>query len=393
MKRKVVLKQLVLVFSLLLLLFTLPNIALAEPTQTEQDRQFQVVVQGESRIRTPAEDDSAQLTEEQARFQGGIAAAISGLLAISFLLRKRLSLQQQLDSATQALKTYSLPPQSLAPGVAAHLCGSSSAALATLFDLAQRGFLRIEEREPKWGQRVFEIVRRPSSEALQLHEEAFLDALFRHPKIDRVPLSQVVKLSYSKSYQKALEDELMLRGWHSIERLDRRRQFAFLSGFMMALGLLGFALGVGVGWAHSLGAILMGSGGSLILSGLVGLILTLSLSTLTDQGAREAVQWEAFAGYLKEIAQSQQPLSSEVFERYLPFAAGFGLLDQWVNKFFSQSEFTLPDWFVSNPAAKPSQKEDAFAAMILAILAVEVPFASVSSAMGGSSETVLSSVR
>ncbi|MCS6907189.1 MAG: DUF2207 domain-containing protein [Anaerolineales bacterium] len=382
------------ILGVILLLFTLPSVAVARGVFIGEECQFRLAAPVVNLSQMQAENFPPRLTEEQARLQGGAAAAISGLLALTLLLRKRLSLQQRFDYAAQALKVYTLPPQTLMPGLVAHLCGSSSAALATLLDLAQRGLLRVEEKEPKWGQRVFEIVRLPVQESLQPHEEAFLEVLFRYPGRERVSLAQIAKVANSKSYLGALEDELVQRAWHSVERIDQRRRFAIFAGEMMALGLLFFAVGVGVGWSYPFGAILLGSGSGLVLAGFVGIVLTLSLSTLTDQGAQQAAQWKAFADYLKEITQGQhQPLSPETFERYLPYAAGFGFLSEWASYFFSQSKVNIPDWFCSNVAGDPSRAQDAFVAMILVLFAVEVSYAPASSETGGSSETVLSSVR
>jgi len=336
----------------------------------------------------------AEISASTARLQGGIAAAISSLLSITFLLRKRLYFQRQLDGAAKALKLHTLPPQALSPGLAAHLCGSSTAALATLFDLTQRGFLRIEEKKSHWGQSVFEIVRQPIKDPLEPHEEAFLDVLFRFQKIDRVPLSRVVQLAYSKTYQKALDDELTLRGWHSLERTDKRQQFAFLSGAIMTIGLLIFAVGIGIGWRYSAGAILMGSGGGFLLAGLVGLSLSLSLSTLTDEGVHQAVQWQTFATSLKKMTQDEKQQPNPVlFDRYLPFAAGFGFLDQWVSHFFKHSEGTLPDWFSTVNSAERDSAKDAFAAMVLALTATDASYAPVTFEEGGSSETVWSGIQ
>lgn len=336
----------------------------------------------------------AQFLASAARLQGGIAAAISSLLSIIFLLSKSLSFQRQADGAAQALKIYTLPPQALSPGLAAHLCSSSNPALATFFDLAQRGFLRVEEKEHRWGQSVFEIVRQPIIEAPQPHEEAFMDALFRFKKTDCVPLSRLGQLAYSKTYQKALQDELTLRGWHSLERTDKREQFAFLAGSLMVIGLLIFAVGIGIGWRYAFGAILMGSGGGFLLAGFAGLILSLSLSTFSDEGVHQAIQWQAFAAHLREMMQDEkQQLNAVLFDRYLPLAAGFGFLDQWVSHFFKQSQVTIPDWFSNVHSADQESAKDAFAAMVLALTATAASSVPVTFEEGGSSETVLSGIQ
>lgn len=336
----------------------------------------------------------AESPASAARLQWGIAAAISSLLSIIFLLNKRLSFQRQSDGAAQALKIYTLPPQALSPGLAAHLCNSSEPALATFFDLAQRGFLRVEEKELHWGQSVFEIVRQPVKDPLQSHEEAFMDALFRFQKTDRVPLSRVGQLAYSKTYQKALQDELTLRGWHSLERTDKREQFAFLAGSLMAIGLLIFAVGIGIGWRYSFGAILMGSGGGFLLAGFAGLILSLSLSTLSDEGVHQAIQWQAFAAHLREMTQDEkQELNPVLFDRYLPLAAGFGFLDQWVSHFFKQSQVIIPDWFSNVHSADRDSAKLAFATMVLDLTATAASYIPFTSEEGESSETVLSGIQ
>ncbi|RCK74343.1 MAG: hypothetical protein ANABAC_2545 [Anaerolineae bacterium] len=392
MLRKVLSTPLILTLLAFLMLLIFPGLATAKslPDVRFHDyletNPFQPALQGQQT------SSKTEISADSARLQGGIAAAISSLLTITFLLRKRLFYQRQVDGAAQALKTSTLPPQALSPGLAAHLCGSSNAALATLFDLTQRGFLRIEEKDRQWGQRVFEIVRQPIKETLQHHEEAFIDALFQFHKTDRVPLSRVAKLVYSKTYQKALDEELILRGWHSPERMDKREQFAFQSGTIMTIGLLLFAMGIGIGWRYFPGALLLGSGGGFLLAGFVGLILSLSIPTLTNEGRHQAAQWHAFATYLKEVAQDdKQPLNPVLFDRYLPLAAGFGFLDQWVSHFFNQPEVQLPDWFSNICSAGQDSVKDAFAAMILSLKTTDVSYIPVS-LEGGGSETILSGI-
>ncbi len=324
-----------------------------------------------------------QALAAQARWYGGIAAALSGLLALVFILTRWRNLRERVAAAAQVLQNAARPPRALAPGLAAHLCGFPYSPLATLFDLAQRGILMIQEGERKWGQRTFEVVRAPHAEPLQPHEEAFLDALFRQPKQQSVPLSKVAQLAYSKTYQRALDDELLLLGWRSIERVDQRRQFAYLSATLMAVGAVGLAVGIWIGWVHSLGAILIGSGSGLLLVGLVGLILTSSISTLTDEGVHQASQWMSFAAYLKEITQDKVPfINSEIFDRYLPFAAGFGIATQWANNFAKQKGIEAPQWFHSL-GSFTSYSGDDFLAVVQAISAADTSFATTASGADG----------
>lgn len=275
------------------------------------------------------------------------------------------------------------PPSQAPPAVATRLAGKGYPALATLFDLAQRGVLRIDEQTSRWG-RSFTLHRQPAPGALLPHEHGLLDALFqtKHGPSDELPLSKVGSQlgKRQKLFNKPLDEELALAGL-----LDPQREAQ--SQRLIGAGVLGLLAGIvlfGVGmvwgvlavenaqWSMtSVAAVLAGVGVGLFIAGLLALIVSATLSTWTEQGDREAAAWKSFAAYLQDVAKGKEDLLDVTrFERYLPYAAGFGLGEAWVKRFQQQSGFSAPPWFQALHA------DDSAAAFVAVMVASHSSFSS-----------------
>ena len=107
-------------------------------------------------------------------------------------------------------------------------------ALGTLFDLADRGVLQIDELDDKkWYRQhdfMIRLVERPSS--LTLHEQAFLDLLFDTKKgwVDEIKMSKLssqVNSSAWKSYAETLKDEFEAAGY--VSKRAKKRERIYLS--------------------------------------------------------------------------------------------------------------------------------------------------------------------
>jgi uncharacterized membrane protein len=124
-------------------------------------------------------------------------------------------------------------------------------------------------------------------------------------------------------------------------------------------------------------AVLAGAGVGLFIAGLLGLIVSATVSAWTEQGDREAADWKGFAVYLKDVAKGKEDLLDETrFERYLPYAAGFGLGAAWTKRYQQQSGFSVPPWF------QALQTDDSSAAFIAVMVASQASFSSGSGAGG-----------
>jgi uncharacterized membrane protein len=150
-----------------------------------------------------------------------------------------------------------------------------------------------------------------------------------------------------------------------------------LGGVVFGIGMvLGAVSDENAQWGVlPIAAALAGAGAGLFLASLLALIVSATLSTWTEQGEREAADWKGFASYLKDVAKGKDDmLDLTRFDRYLPYAAGFGLGESWVKRYEQQSGFSTPPWF---QALQPDESSAAFVAVMVA------SHASFSSSAGG----------
>ncbi len=316
------------------------------------------------------------------------AAAISGLLGLAGVVLFGLSFRRETNSQASAALPVKTPPTNLPPALAARLVGSNTSFLGTLFDLARKGVLTVAEGPKKWGSRTFEIQRLDHEEAFRPHEQAFIETLFKKAKNDRVPLTDISGLSYSSKYPLALDQELLAAGLRDQERIHRRNRFLIFTGLVVGVGLL-FLVGAftfvlflpdSSQWESILGAVIIGFSAGAVAAGLIGLIVAALISTLSDEGARQASAWSSFSAFLHDMTKGKETVVlPEFFERYLPYAAGFGIATEWAKYFQKQSDIPVPEWF---QGLQQGIDDGSFVAIMAAITVVDST-ASMGGADGG----------
>lgn len=319
------------------------------------------------------------------------AALVTILLGAAGLLLAGVGFRRDAAALPAAPSMHTTPPRQLPPALAARLAGSSTGFLGALFDLAERGLISIEEGPRRWGSRSFEIVRQPAQAPLQPHEQALLQALFRKAKNERVPLTQVAVVSSDRAFNQALDKELSGLGWRDAGRAAKRGRFMAITALGLFLGLSALLVG-GLFWATApvnssqsvfLSAVLIGAGASLSLVGLVGLIAVARISTLSEDGLRQAEAWKGFSAHLRSIAKGSEPATSpDTFARYLAYAAGLGLGTQWGKFFQKMSDVPLPAWM---NAMSASMQDGSFAAMMAVISSADSSAASAAGGAAGAS--------
>ncbi len=146
------------------------------------------------------------------------------------------------------------PPSSLPAGMAGLLTTGGSSptwvqAQGTMFSLAERGLLIIEELPDKTWYRKHDFVVKQVEPltGLRLHEEGFMDMLFtekngRSTSIKLSDMGKKITGSAWKRYQEPLQEELKQGGYLSKSRQKLRTQFFVLSGVLFIVGLLGAVL-------------------------------------------------------------------------------------------------------------------------------------------------------
>ncbi len=257
-------------------------------------------------------------------------------------------------SAHRAPGVRTAPPDSLPPALAGALIQDGSSnwtqAIGTLFDLAQRGVLRIEEvTEKKWYQsRDFEVQLLEQPGDLRAHERGLLDLLFTgrdgwQPTVRLSALRGHLSKQW-KLFGDSLRDEMQLAGYLDPNQKQHKTRLVVLGFILVLAGLVGLLLTM---------VAIVSSGmwppifvvGALFLLGLVAFVLGSSTSLLSTTGRSVQPSWQAFRDHLKAVTKNRVEASAELFEAYLPYAAAFGLAEAWVKFFKRQGLTQAPAWF------------------------------------------------
>ncbi len=258
-------------------------------------------------------------------------------------------------SEQSPMSSYFTPPGDLYPGLAGKLIGSDEGFMGTVFDLAQRNMLEINEQKGFAGTKKYIVVRKDSPQALNAHEKGLLAAMFK-PGQTQASLSEVgQRLAMKKSaFDKPLENEMLQRGWLDPQRRRKRTDLIFLSLFAMFTSMGIFIAGIAAlgelylayPWILVPLAVLSGFGAAGFILSIPVLIYAASFSILTSSGEQQAARWKSFAAYLRAVARGQESaIRPDFFEKYLGYAAGFGLGPSWAKTFQKLGGVPLPAWF------------------------------------------------
>ena len=280
----------------------------------------------------------------------GLATLLLGGLGLFAYFRAN---QRELNLPERTVFPYL--PADLPPAVAGRLIGASNNFMGTIFDLAQRGLLEVREEKGFLGARNYLLERKGGEIPLAPHEQILLEALFK-PGKNQVNLSEVSTQLVSKASQfnKLLDQELIQRGWLDPERQQQKNALIRIGLLVMVAGL-----GISVGAAFATAIFLTGNqalawfmaalagfgGGAFVLSILL-LIYAATYSPLTPPGEEQKIRWISFRSYLDQVSRGQETaIHHDTFERYLAYAADFGLGAAWAKSFRKLGDVPLPAWF------------------------------------------------
>ena len=297
--------------------------------------------------------------------------AASGLLvllggvAILVAWDRSHSRQETLDSVSAFRRTS--PPGQEPPAIAAALVnarhGSIEASLlSTLFDLARRGIVNIEERQKRvlWmRESSYSITRQPGSVSLRPHERELLSIIFETKEGPRDSawfneVGNALSLNHRRLTD-VIKQELESSGFIDAAREKQRKALMIFSIPIFSLGIL--ILAFGLMWTSLAGdslstqSLLMpmmtaSSGFSLFVIGMVVLGYGTSRSPLTDHADQIALNWKSFFDYLKNITRGKEAIvRPDTFDLYLPFSAAFGMVEAWGRFFAKNYQAQVPAWF------------------------------------------------
>jgi len=249
------------------------------------------------------------------------------------------------------------PPSDLPPALV-HLLLREKAnqrqIVATLFDLARRGFIEIIKKEKEYI-----LAKRQGQGGMWPFEVLLYDKLFTEKGIRKIKRTEFelkkrakeqfyspkVTAFYQLLYQEACQRGLFAQGYFQSSRRYRLWGilFFFSAVFTAALALL---FSSGPPYA------LIGAVGQILASFLI--IQTASMiPQKTEKGQKELIAWLSFREFLGDRKPFDFSIQVQgLFEKYLPYAVALEKEVAWVDRFKGMA-IALPSWYVSYDPPSP----------------------------------------
>jgi uncharacterized membrane protein YgcG len=272
----------------------------------------------------------------------GFALPIFTFLFMLVLWRRRGR-----DAPSVAYASYvSEPPSDLSPALVGALVDERvdiKEVIATVIDLARRGYLDISEEKDEgfFAKSKSTFTRLKPLTDLTGCEHRVAVGVF--PSEKHTSTSDDLKdhfYTVIAPFEKDVYTEVTTRGFFGKNPQAVRSTWL---GIGIALGLAFTALTVLMAWAGvpGWGYFLAGA----IISTIVVLGFSRYMPHRTIAGAQEQRKWIAFRNYLRDLAKfNDLSTARDAFEKYLPYAIAFGVERDWVRR-FQQLEVPSPTWY------------------------------------------------
>ena len=264
------------------------------------------------------------------------------------------------DPKIDAVPEYiNQPPSDLAPGIAGVLVDERADlqdVMATMMDLARRGFLVIEESSETSAFRLvtkeFSLKKVEGANLAQLNafERLLYDKLLGSR--DTVRFRDLNGNFYANlpTLQNKLYDQAVQQGYFPASPQSVRGSYGCFGTFVLVaiLGLGFFAVPIFSEYTSTLICpVLAGA-----LLGIVLMIIAPHMPAKTRKGAEAAALAKAFKTYLMNLEKYADPKAvTDQFEKFLPWAIAFGLEKSWINRFRQIPTTPMPGWYY--PVGRP----------------------------------------
>jgi hypothetical protein len=243
------------------------------------------------------------------------------------------------------------PPEGMLPAAAGALVTERAAPrdfVATVVDLAVRGYLRIEEIEPDFGESDFIFHRLkpiPGDRALKPIEVYALGRLFgKDWSLPTRRLSEV-KRDYDNVFppvREAIYRMLVREGLFPSSPEQVRALW-----LAVGIGIVGAGLFVLTGGADWLGTVPQSLGIGLGASGLVVLALSPLMPRKTFRGAQALVHVKGFREFLERTSKDElRRLPPDTMHRWLGWAIALGVSERWIHS-FDGLPVSAPAWYTA----------------------------------------------
>lgn len=285
-----------------------------------------------------------------------------GLITVAIIAARRLTRYPQYRVRPVPVP-LSEPPGNLSPAMAGALLNGGvgiSAFVATMIDLARRGFIKIEETSR--GKYTF---RRLSSQgqSLKPFEQALIDAFFTNEP--GKPPYHEVKLQDLNYKLNSCSSTIRTLIWDELEKAELFRagkvrgclmftltQAAIFLVFVTSASLLEALC---IAWNSPTSMIPCATG--VILSGANLYVLGWYKTHVTREGAKLHAQLLSYKRYLEHIEQLVDlEEAADLFETHLPYAVAFGIQMSWLKTFAKHVPQTArPGWYIIPAVKQESQ--------------------------------------
>ena len=245
------------------------------------------------------------------------------------------------------------PPDDAPPGVAGTLVDEKADlqdVIATLIDLARRGYLTMTEDTKKGFaglvfQRDFVFERTDKDwNDLRAYEATLLRQLFgKYTSRHMLELKNKFYTALPK-IRSGLYDAVVDAGYFTANPDTTRKVYSILGAVLAALVIGGGIIvsGLLIEWVDTIWCPAVGLAIGAVALALVGQ----AMPRKTQKGAEATARWRAFKRYLQEIERyTDLETATELFERYLPYAIAFNLERRWVQKFARIETTPIPGWY------------------------------------------------
>jgi hypothetical protein len=265
------------------------------------------------------------------------------------------------DPKIDAIPEYiTQPPADVPPGIAGTLIDERADVadvIATLMDLARRGYLVIEESSESSPVRLVskeftlkKVPDPPNLAALNPFERQLYDSVFRGP--DTVRFSDLNQRFYTQmpGLQTKLYETAVQLGQFKSSPQSVRSSYGCLGTFLLVAVIGGGFLAVPL-FSDMTSTLICPVLAATVVAGLL-MWLGQHMPAKTRKGAEGAALSRAFRNYLANLEKYAKPEEvKDQFEKYLPYAIAFGLERTWINRFRKLPDVPIPGWYY--PVGRP----------------------------------------
>jgi uncharacterized membrane protein YgcG len=237
------------------------------------------------------------------------------------------------------------PPSALRPAVVGTLIDEKADMrdiIATLIDLAQRGYINI--RENRLRNPVFTLENEVTAD-LRPYEAQFLRDIFRRKKKRSLATLRYRFANRLPKLKEMLYDEL-LDGKLIDRSPDKVRKKYTVAAVLIFIVSVIIIIGMAALLPTEIGYVAFFPAAALFVTAVALGIAGRHMSTKTAKGAEERAKWVAFRTYLRTIEKYQDlEQAVDLFEKYLPYATAFGIDSSWIRKFTAVPNTPMPRWY------------------------------------------------